>query len=123
MITYEATTKNHFSKIFLIIIIPTSQRRGEWGFRPDTGDIQFIAKRMSERNAGSVHSEMAQKELSSSIKQGSAVSGMKPKRACLRPQTDSLGRCGRNAKKEQNRERFFYLFQLRCRSVCHFFKR
>lgn len=68
MITYEATTKNHFSKMFFIIIIPTAQRRGECGFRPNTGDIKFTAKRMSERNAGSIQSEMAQKELSSSIK-------------------------------------------------------
>lgn len=56
------------------------------------------------------------------LKQGSAVNGMKLERACLHPQTHSLGGCVGNAKKGQSRDRLFYRFQPRCRSVCHFFK-
>lgn len=56
------------------------------------------------------------------LKQSWEVNGMQPKRACLSSGTDSLGGCAGNAKKGQNRDRLFYLFQPRCRSVCHFFK-
>lgn len=121
MINFKATTKKTLSKKKLLSD-NYIQNRGN-----PTGEQNYMAfdlilavwnlqtKEKERKECQKFRTGKGSKRGRPQLKGGREVNGMKPKRTCL-------GQTPPEVAWGMPRRAFFYLFQLRCRSVCHFFK-